>query len=52
MEVGQVPTVDIEALVVDKQLLGFDLLLGIDAIKELGGVYLMESGKAHFRGLN
>ena len=44
VEVGQVPAVDIETLVVDKQLLGFNLLLGIDAIKELGGVYLMESG--------
>ena len=52
MEVGQVPAVDIEALVVDKQLLGFDLLLGIDAIKELGGVYLTESGEARFGGLN
>ena len=52
VEVSQVPAVDIEALVVDKQLLGFDLLLGIDAIKELGGVYLTESGKACFGGLN
>ena len=52
MEVGQVPAVDIEALVVDKQLLGFDLLLGIDVIKELGGVYLTESGEARFGGLN
>ena len=52
MEVGQVPAVDIEALVVDKQLLGFDLLLGIDAIKELGGVYLTEAGEARFGGLN
>ena len=43
VEVGQVPAVDIEALVVDKQLLGFNLLLGIDAIKELGGVHLMEA---------
>ena len=52
VDVGQVPAVDIEALVVDKQLLGFDLLLRIDAIKELGGVYLTESGKAHFGALN
>ena len=52
VEVGQVPAVDIEALVVDKQLLGFDLLLGIDAIKELVGVYLTESGEARFEGLN
>ena len=52
VDIGQVPAVDIEALVVDEQLLGFDLLLGIDAIKELGGVYLTESGKARFGGLN
>ena len=36
----------------DKQLLGFDLLLGINAIKLLGGVYLTESGEARFGGLN
>ena len=41
VEVGQVLAVDIEPLVVDKQLLGFDLLLWIDAIKE-----------ARFGGLN
>ena len=52
VEVGQVPAVNIEALVVDKQLLGFDLQLGIDAIKELGDVYLTESGEARFGGLN
>ena len=51
MEVGQVPAVDIEALIVDKQLLGFHLLLGIDAIKKLD-VSLTESGEAHFRGLD
>ena len=52
MEVGQVLAVDIEALVVDKLLLGFDLLLRINAIKELGGVYQTESGEARFGGLN
>ena len=52
VEVDRVPSVKIEALVVDKQLLGFDLLLGIDAIKLLGGVYLKESGEARFGGLN
>ena len=52
MEVGQVPAIDIEALVIDKQLLGFDLLLGINAIKEHGSVYLTESGEARFGGLN
>ena len=52
VEVGQVPAIDIEALVVNEQLLGFDLLLGIDAIKEIDGVYLTESGEARFGGLN
>ena len=52
VEVDQVPAVNIKALVVDKQLLGFDLLLGIDAIKEISGVYLTESGEARFGGLN
>ena len=52
VDVGQVPAVNIEALVVDKQLLGFGQLLGIDAIKELGGAYLTESGEARFGGLN
>ena len=52
VKVGQVPAVDIEALVVDKQLLGFDLQLGIDVIKELSGVYLTKSGEACFGGLN
>ena len=52
MEVDRVPVVEIEVLVVDKQLLGFDLQLGIDAIKLLGGVYLTESGEARFGGLN
>ena len=52
MEVGQVPAVDIEALVLDKQLFGFDLLLEINAIKKLGGVYLTESGEVRLRSLN
>ena len=52
VEVDRVPAVKIEALVVDKQLLGFDLLLVIDAIKLVGGVYLTESGEASFGGLN
>ena len=52
VEAGQVLTVNIVALIVDKQLLGFDLLLGIDVIKDLGGVYLTESVKVRFGGLN
>ena len=29
-------------------LLGFNLLLGMDVIKKLGGVHIDEGGKAHF----
>ena len=35
-------------LVVNSKPLGFDLLLGIDIIKKLGGVHIDEGGKAHF----
>ena len=42
----------VEVLVIDRQLLGFDLLLGIDVIKELRGVHLTESGEACFRNPN
>ena len=52
VEVDRFPAVEIEVLVVDKQLLGFDLLLGINVIKLLGGVYLTESGEARFGGLD
>ena len=42
----------VEVLVVDRRLLGFDLLLRIDVIKELGGVHLTESGEVHLRNPN
>ena len=42
----------VEVLVVDGQFLGFDLLLGIDVIKELGGVHLIKLGEAHFGNSN
>ena len=42
----------VEVLLRDEQLLGFDLLLGIDAIKELGGVHLTEFGEACFGNTN
>ena len=42
----------VEVLVVDVQLMGFDLLLGIDMIKELGGVHPTELGEAHFGNPN
>lgn len=39
------PSVDIETLVVDKELLGFDLLLGLDAIKQLAGMSMTSTGE-------
>ena len=42
----------VEILFVDGWLLGFNLLLEIDAIKELGGVHLTESGEACFGNPN
>ena len=35
-------------LVVNSKPLGFDLLLGMDVIKKLGGVHIDKGGKAHF----
>ena len=35
-------------LVVNSKPLGFDLLLGMDVIKKLGGVHINEGDKAHF----
>ena len=35
-------------LVVNSKPLGFNLLLGMDIIKKLGGVHINERGKAHF----
>ena len=35
-------------LVVNSKPLGFDLLLGMDVIKKLGGVHFDKRGKAHF----
>lgn len=50
--VEQIQPVNVEVLVVDGQLLGFDLLLGIDAIKVLRGIHLTELGEVHFGNLN
>ena len=36
--------INVEVLVVDKKLLVFDLLLGFDVIKKLGGVYVTSDG--------
>ena len=35
-------------LVVNCKPLGFDLLLGMDVVKKLGGMHIDEEGKAHF----
>ena len=35
-------------LVVNSKPLGFDLFLGMDVIKKLGGVHIDDGGKAHF----
>ena len=35
-------------LVVNSKPLGFDLFLGMDIIKKLGGVHIDEGGKSHF----
>ena len=40
--------VDIDALIVEGQLLEFDILLGIDAIREHGGAHITWLGKVHF----
>ena len=48
LAVGRLHPMTTEVLVVDGQLLGFDLLLGIDTITELGGVHITRSGKVHF----
>ena len=37
-----------DVLVVSSKPLGFDLLLGMDVIKKLGGVHIDEEGRAHF----
>ena len=47
MNIGYAQSMYIDALIVDGQLLGFDLL-GINAIRELGGLYLAWSGEVYF----
>lgn len=37
-----------DALVVNSKPLGFDLLLGMDIINELGSVHIDELGSVHF----
>ena len=48
LEVANRDPLKTDVLIVDSQLLGFDLLLGIDIIKALGGVRIDGRGEAHF----
>ena len=44
--------IDVEGLVADGKLLGFNLLLGFDIIKKLGGVYMTRDGTVSFPQLD
>ena len=44
INVGDGPSVAVQALVVDGELLGYDLLLGMDSITQLGGITVNGSG--------
>lgn len=46
--VGFIQLDDVEVLVVDGKLLGFDLLLGFDVINTLGGVCVTSNGSVSF----
>ena len=42
------PSVAVRALVVDGDLLGYDLLLGLNAIRQLGGIAMSDTGEVRF----
>ena len=46
--IGNGPSVTVRALVVDGDLLGYDLLLGLNAIRQLGGMAMSDTGKVIF----
>ena len=46
--IGNGPSVAIQALIVDGYLLGYDLLLGLNAIRQLGGMAMSDTGKVRF----
>ena len=48
LSMGTMLPITVEVLIVDGELLGFDLLLGLDAIKLLGGMSLTSTGKVKF----
>ena len=46
--IGNGPSVAVRALVVDGDLLGYDLLLGLNAIRQLGGMAMSDTGEVRF----
>ena len=48
ISIGNRPPVAIQALVVDGELLGYDLLLGMDSIMQLGGITVNDTGNIRF----
>ena len=52
LDVGSGCPIDVEVLVADRKLLGFNLLLGFDIIKQLGGVYMTREGTVSFPQLD
>ena len=46
--IGDGPSVAVRALVVDGDLLGYDLLLGLNAIRQLGGMAMSDTGEVRF----
>ena len=47
LQIANKDPMQLEVLVVDNELLGFDLFLGMDIIKALGGVCIDDQGKAN-----
>ena len=52
LDVSSAYPIDVEVLVADGKLLEFDLLLGFDIIKKLGGVYMTRDGTVSFPQLD
>ena len=48
LAVDNVSPVKADVLVMDSLLLGFDMLIGMDIIRMLGGIYIDQSGDAIF----
>ena len=48
ISIGDGPPVAVQALVVDEELLGYDLLLGMDSIMQLGGITVNGTGNIRF----